>query len=228
MAKLYDLLDQDTIPLNYFTKLLSEIPVDSTITIKAKSSTVIKRAVIFAGLSIKDTQVDGDVTTYTVTRPNKEKLQSKPIAAAAPAPVAAPAGTSWGIDPNVKAATVDEGELLANTVTETKEFDCGTGEGPRKACKNCTCGLADQEVAEAQQAEQKKGSGGCGNCALGDAYRCAGCPSLGKPAWETVTGEKIKLNAEDPSLLKKPKNTTTKEKDNNTNNTKIDIYIMHI
>ena len=67
--------------------------------------------------------------------------------------------------------------------------DCGG----RKACDNCSCGRAEMEAAEQRQTkgggvgEEKKEQphkSECGNCAKGDAFRCAGCPYLGKPAFK--------------------------------------------
>jgi len=90
---------------------------------------------------------------------------------------------------------VDEDALLDDGLTFTR--GCGPegeskGEGGKKrACKNCSCGLAEQEAAEAVAAktggpveEVLLKSSGCGSCAKGDAFRCASCPFLGKPAFE--------------------------------------------
>lgn len=105
----------------------------------------------------------------------------------------------------------------------------------RKACKDCTCGLKEQEEAAVGQqktlqdtilgtmaqlatlealkieerlqnvvryAEQDMAevdftvegkTGGCGSCALGDAFRCDGCPFLGLPPFKP--GEVITIDS---------------------------------
>ncbi|CAD7934360.1 unnamed protein product [Amoebophrya sp. A25] len=66
----------------------------------------------------------------------------------------------------------------------------------KKACKNCSCGRADlekkhgtekaNEMLKSGQVESK-----CGNCYLGDDYRCEGCPFRGMPAFDQ--GDKLTL-----------------------------------
>ncbi len=89
---------------------------------------------------------------------------------------------------------IDEDSLLVGApIPNTDDsYDCGSnGTGKKRACANCTCGLADAEVKEAQAAvrdmsvpEKIVKASSCGNCYKGDAFRCASCPFLGKPAFE--------------------------------------------
>ncbi|KAL9188353.1 hypothetical protein ACHAXT_006731 [Thalassiosira profunda] len=102
---------------------------------------------------------------------------------------------------------IDEDDLLAGggegmlapppaIDVEARARAAGDDCGGRKACDNCTCGRAEEEAAEARGEEKKEPhKSECGNCAKGDAFRCAGCPYLGKPAFKE--GEEhlvLKLN----------------------------------
>ena len=177
-----------------------------------------KRALLFGGFS--DVQADAAAGTVSakksgfatgagasvVTRSAVTVPAAASAAAAAkpaPAAVAAPAKSAgaWTVsamdddlDEADGSGLVDEDALLAkDPIPEGKrEYDCGTGDGgARKACRNCTCGLADEEQAAAAAAAGEQPKGGCGSCSLGDAFRCASCPSLGLPAW--ADGDKVKV-----------------------------------
>jgi hypothetical protein len=85
---------------------------------------------------------------------------------------------------------VDEDELLLDSnnllapppamsaaLKPTAGDDCGG----RKPCDDCTCGRAEAEKTNQPQVVQ---SSSCGKCGMGDAFRCASCPYLGKPAFK--------------------------------------------
>ncbi|KAA8915237.1 hypothetical protein TRICI_002594 [Trichomonascus ciferrii] len=115
---------------------------------------------------------------------------------------------------------IDENDLMAddvvaqNKIVLPKKCDPGPGKKRRKACKDCTCGMKDleQEGVEKQHAAQSqvvtlsnddtaevdftvpgKKTGSCGSCALGDAFRCDGCPYIGLPPFKP--GEVVSISA---------------------------------
>lgn len=90
-------------------------------------------------------------------------------------------------------ALVDEHELLERDGLAVPKSCSDVPMAQRKPCKDCTCGLAekvmdDNGVVDTQLAEKSE----CGNCSLGDAFRCAGCPYLGLPPFKP--GEKVTVS----------------------------------
>mmetsp|Transcript_26430 Transcript_26430/g.84056 ORF Transcript_26430/g.84056 Transcript_26430/m.84056 type:complete len:250 (+) Transcript_26430:104-853(+) len=82
--------------------------------------------------------------------------------------------------------------------------DCGPANGGKKrACKNCSCGLKELEEAEAAGIEKvvTQPASACGNCAKGDAFRCASCPYLGTPAFDPSAKPEIKINEDGSKVL---------------------------
>ncbi|EGZ23652.1 hypothetical protein PHYSODRAFT_284771 [Phytophthora sojae] len=92
---------------------------------------------------------------------------------------------------------IDEDTLLDDTdeVLQAAKADCGEKVGGKKrACKNCTCGLKDEEDKPVMsEKDLNQLVSGCGNCYKGDAFRCGSCPFLGKPAFKPGM-EKVLLN----------------------------------
>lgn len=91
-------------------------------------------------------------------------------------------------------ALLDEEDLKKPDPSSLKAPICGDGAAKKKkACKNCTCGLAEELDEESSGKKQQTNTpkSACGSCYLGDAFRCASCPYMGQPAFKP--GEKIVL-----------------------------------
>lgn len=111
---------------------------------------------------------------------------------------------------------VDENSLVAGSISTPiivpPQCQPTNGKKRRKACKDCTCGLKELELQEEEAQRAKQGDvvtlnleeeidftvpgktgGSCGSCALGDAFRCDGCPYLGLPPFKP--GEIVNIGA---------------------------------
>ncbi|KAF8308813.1 DUF689-domain-containing protein [Clavulina sp. PMI_390] len=135
----------------------------------------------------------------------------------------------WAVSPS-QATTIDADALLTPsdrvrpTPTCAPATDANGAVRRKKACKGCTCGLAEFEAEEAANASvvvldttadheggtvremskddreklreaalnAGKATSSCGSCFLGDAFRCAGCPYLGLPAFQP--GQKVEID----------------------------------
>lgn len=140
--------------------------------------------------------VEGNV--FTTEKPNYEIGSAAKLSLGGGANKAKVAAV-WKLDmDDDQDERIDEDELLdeEDKVKPTAESlrVCGTT-GKRKACKDCSCGLAEELEAESKgavAAAAATAKSSCGSCYLGDAFRCATCPYLGMPAFKP--GEKIQLS----------------------------------
>ena len=121
------------------------------------------------------------------------------------APDAAAAAQSWKVLNTVEDelldddALLDESELRAGADEAAAAKARGGCATSKSACKNCSCGRAEAEAAAGPggvltEEQKKEFKSACGNCYLGDAFRCAGCPMLGQPAGAPPGSTKVTVD----------------------------------
>lgn len=166
-----------------------------------KDTSSIHTGILLAGLTAESERMEGDnrVITSNYKPPqtntsNVAKIKSSAIK------------INLDLDDGDEDLMINEDDLLNDVVNvnlglnappvmearpKSSMDDCGG----RKACDDCTCGRKEMEENNENGDATVNGNGtqrevikdmksACGNCSKGDAFRCAGCPFLGKPAFK--------------------------------------------
>ncbi|KAJ3129324.1 Anamorsin [Nowakowskiella sp. JEL0407] len=208
----------NTVPgLRSYAALIRDLKLAGLIECKATSISLLQFADIQRIPAIKDAaSLEGKVAQISVTakRPNYEvgASVSLPLSFAKKSvkPASDDKSTIWKVaatDNDLSDLIADDSDLLTEDDLIKPVIDCSPNSvGKKKACKNCSCGLAEIEAAEAEKEKAAQVvskpstavvTSSCGSCYLGDAFRCSTCPYLGMPAFKP--GEKVQLGG---NLLK--------------------------
>lgn len=185
------------------------------------SGSALSKLISDAGLDVS--QTDTSIITAKKSSPSKEQ---KPTSVALPKrSTKSNKAAIWAFSspstPTIDATSLLQPSDLARPVPTCEPFIADGAPRRKKACKGCTCGLAEIEAEEAKQgktvmlsaqvdgeavvvgdeerqrlikaaAMSKKATSSCGSCFLGDAFRCASCPYLGLPAFKP--GEQVVID----------------------------------
>lgn len=152
-----------------------------------------------AGYLINENIEDGDDKKIEASKPDWNLGVSTAVK------IDKPVNSVWSMDAaDEDEELVDENELFNDNIEVKKVSGCDGEDaepGSRRACKNCSCGLKEEEDAAIEagiKLDPSDVKSACGNCSKGDAFRCAGCPSRGKPAWNVDdNSNKVMLNMDD-------------------------------
>ncbi|KAF7331856.1 Fe-S cluster assembly protein DRE2 [Mycena kentingensis (nom. inval.)] len=193
------------VPQSYSSELIL-----AGFTILSTNSTLIAQKPATAALSLKGSAAPAAVVALPLKRKKMDSAAKKALWTLTPAPNT----------PLVNAESLLTDQDRARPVPTCEPVKTGAPRRKR-ACKNCSCGLKeleeeemrtsnvvvldgaiDGEAVEMSQDERErlikaaraapKATSSCGNCWLGDAFRCDGCPFRGLPAFKP--GEKVQID----------------------------------
>ena len=162
-----------------------------TLRVPAAAASDADTSLLFAGFVNARTRAPSstDICEIDAQKPRYE-------AGAATLLPAAAAATSWKLSADDD--VIDEEALLslpdaaASAAVKFSNDDCDLIAGVRKACANCSCGRAEAADGSSKPPPVAVDSSACGSCYLGDAFRCAGCPSRGLPPFKP--GQKVTIS----------------------------------
>ena len=175
-----------------------------------EDNTVLKKNLVLCGFEDVKAMPEAGSTSLAARKPSWETGTKAAINLKSKAGTDAGNGNGvssiWKLDADDECEDdlIDEDDLLTEEDLGRPEpqaqgsgDDCDIGKGGRKACVNCTCGRAEggkPKKLTKEMLDNPQPAGGCGSCALGDAFRCGTCPYRGLPAFEP--GKRIEVPAD--------------------------------
>ncbi|KAL4785008.1 Fe-S cluster assembly protein dre2 [Aspergillus varians] len=180
-----------------------------------------EREAVLAGLAKSASGFEkldmGNAAAVPLRLGRKKKAAPAPAPARAPVvqppPIISPDNNDLDDDELIDEDTLLSADDLNREIIQPLECRPKAGKR-RRACKDCSCGLAAQIEAEDKERRETADkslnvmkletddlneldftvqgkTGSCGNCALGDAFRCDGCPFIGLPAFKP--GQEVQI-----------------------------------
>ena len=138
---------------------------------------------------------DGVMLETEAKKPNWDANASVPISLKKKQSVQPAAPKVWSVSADDGDELMDEDALLGEDDLKAKPkevSECVASNG-KKACKNCSCGLAEK-LAEGEDASTAAPTSACGSCYLGDAFRCSTCPYRGTAPFKP--GERVVISTD--------------------------------
>jgi hypothetical protein len=161
---------------------------DATVSVKVLGAAAanlqpVNTSFLLAGLASSSERKEADGSrVLTAQRKASSTVTAAPLKKKNPAVVTLSLDDGDDDDMIDEDALLSEGNDLLAPPPAMGERTAGDDCSGREPCADCSCGRADASKKSSETKQADKSS--CGKCSLGDAFRCASCPYLGKPAFK--------------------------------------------